>query len=256
MRSYELSLFDKIYRFRGLKALLGAADFDKAGDRNCGLAAKDDVEREAARTILSRLTLQHLYDRPLTDNEGCVDSVMQINYDIDRTTFAEIAPKTLGETKNMLLRAKAGGSETHRRGVDGRDGGGGSRSSWTCMSSSTRRRSSSVPERRGRSSALRGHCRRVCNPNHPTDDLDAMTALVYTGLSMGSGDALLGLNPAIDTVENITKALKHLDKLRRETGAPTQICVLSHVKTQLACLESGGAGRDHVPVSRGGRTGR
>ncbi|MBS0270462.1 MAG: ethanolamine ammonia-lyase, partial [Proteobacteria bacterium] len=76
-------------------------------------------------------------------------------------------------------------------------------------------------------------------PNHPTDDLDAMSALIYTGLSMGSGDALLGLNPAIDTVENISKTLKHLDKLRRETGAPTQICVLSHVKTQLACLESG-----------------
>ena len=104
---YELSLFDRTYSFRGLKALLGAADLDKAGDRNCGLAAKDDVEREAARTILSGLTLQHLYDRPLTDDEGRVDSVMRINYDIDRDAFAEIAQKTLGELKNMLLRAKA-----------------------------------------------------------------------------------------------------------------------------------------------------
>ena len=56
---------------------------------------------------------------------------------------------------------------------------------------------------------------------------------------MGSGDALIGLNPAIDTVDNITAALHHLDKLRRRTGAPTQICVLAHIKTQLACLERG-----------------
>src|SRR5260221_12693539 len=98
---YELSLFDRTYSFRGLQALVGAADCDKAGDRNAGIAAKDDVEREAARAILSDLTLQHLYDRPLTDDEGRVDSVMRINYDIDRATFAEIAPKTLGQIKNM-----------------------------------------------------------------------------------------------------------------------------------------------------------
>ncbi|MBS0268822.1 MAG: hypothetical protein JSS54_07570, partial [Proteobacteria bacterium] len=33
---YEITLFDRPYRFLGLKTLLGAADFDKAGDRNCG----------------------------------------------------------------------------------------------------------------------------------------------------------------------------------------------------------------------------
>src|SRR5204862_4574379 len=59
------------------------------------------------------------------------------------------------------------------------------------------------------------------------------------GLSMGAGDALFGLNPAIDTVDNISALFHHLDKLRRSTGAPTQICVLAHVKTQLACLERG-----------------
>ncbi|HEY5314556.1 MAG TPA: ethanolamine ammonia-lyase subunit EutB, partial [Pirellulales bacterium] len=37
----------------------------------------------------------------------------------------------------------------------------------------------------------------------------------------------------------ISALLEHLDKLRRQTGAPTQICVLSHIKTQLACLARG-----------------
>ncbi len=58
-------------------------------------------------------------------------------------------------------------------------------------------------------------------------------------MSLGAGDALFGMNPAIDTVENVSSLLHHLDKLRRETGAPTQICVLAHVKTQMACLERG-----------------
>jgi ethanolamine ammonia-lyase large subunit len=235
---YELSLFDKAYSFRGLKALLGAADVDKAGDRNSGLAAKDDVEREAARAILSGLTLQHLYDRPLTDDKGRVDSVMRINYDIDRDAFAEIASKTLGDVKNMLLRAKAADAKR----IGGALTGVMAAAITKLMDVHELVYAAKKLKRSGKARTLVGSPGTLSSrlqPNHPTDDLDAMTALVYTGLSMGSGDALLGLNPAIDTVENITKTLKHLDKLRRETGAPTQICVLSHVKTQLACLESG-----------------
>ncbi len=76
-------------------------------------------------------------------------------------------------------------------------------------------------------------------PNHPTDDPRGITLLVYWGLSLGAGDALIGVNPAIDTVESVSATLALLDRLRRQTGAPTQICVLSHVKTQLACLERG-----------------
>src|SRR5437868_6832511 len=78
-----------------------------------------------------------------------------------------------------------------------------------------------------------------CQPNHPVDDLRGLTLLVYSGFSLGGGDALIGVNPAIDTVENISAMLTHLDKVRRATGAPTQICVLAHVKTQLGCLERG-----------------
>jgi ethanolamine ammonia-lyase large subunit len=78
-----------------------------------------------------------------------------------------------------------------------------------------------------------------CQPNHPVDDLRGLALLIYAGLSLGGGDALIGVNPAIDTVENISAMLTHLDKVRTSTGAPTQICVLAHVKTQLACLSRG-----------------
>ena len=122
---YSLTLFGREIRFRGLKSLLGAADDSKAGDRQAGLAAPGEDVREAARTVLSDLTLEHLYDRPLTDDRGRVDSVMRVNYDVDLQVFESIARLTLGELKDRLL--SASGDEVcatwigpHRR--DGRRG--------------------------------------------------------------------------------------------------------------------------------------
>ena len=76
-------------------------------------------------------------------------------------------------------------------------------------------------------------------PNHPTDDPRGITLLCYWGLSMGCGDALIGLNPSIDTVEHVAAMLRLLDRIRRRTGVPTQTCVLAHIRTQLACLQRG-----------------
>ncbi|MDA1013726.1 MAG: ethanolamine ammonia-lyase subunit EutB [Planctomycetota bacterium] len=101
--TYTATLFDRQYSFDGLKALLGAADYSKAGERNAGLAASTETAREAARGILSRMTLQHLHDHPLTDENNAVDSVMRVNYDIDLGTFATVSAMTVGELKNHLL---------------------------------------------------------------------------------------------------------------------------------------------------------
>src|SRR5438874_1320815 len=104
-RVYTARLFDRKASFQGLKQLLGAADYSKAGDRQAGLAAATEDLREAARTALSELTLQHLYDHPLTDDQGQIDSVMRVNYDIDRDVFATIGSMTLGDLKDLLLRS-------------------------------------------------------------------------------------------------------------------------------------------------------
>src|SRR5262249_19369320 len=105
---YTLRAAGREFRFEGLKSLLAAADHSKAGDRNAGLAARSEVEREAARAILSSLTLQHLFDRPLTDDQGKVDDVMRVNYDIDHALFRGLAPLTVGELKDRLLAALPG----------------------------------------------------------------------------------------------------------------------------------------------------
>src|SRR5262245_45378331 len=114
-RKYSTQCFDRTVSFDGLKRLLGAADYSKAGDRNAGLAVGSETEREAARTILSDLTLEHLHDHPLTDDQGRVDSVMRVNYAIDRNTFASVAALTVGELKDHLLRSP--GPEVQRIGA-------------------------------------------------------------------------------------------------------------------------------------------
>lgn len=235
---YEVTLFERPFVFRGLKTLLGAADLSKAGDRLAGLSARDEVEREAARTILSGLTLQHLYDRPLTDSDGKADQIMRVNYDVDLKVFGEFAGLTLGEAKDYLLRRKPAEAMRLGRALTGVMAAAIAKLMDVhelVLAAKKLKRSATARTTIG----LPGTLSSRLQPNHPTDDLSTVTLLVYTGLSLGSGDALLGLNPAVDTVDNISAILRHLDKLRRETGAPTQICVLSHVKTQLACLEQG-----------------
>jgi ethanolamine ammonia-lyase large subunit len=237
-QTYRRRCFDHDFAFQGLKRLLGAADCSKAGDRHAALAAGSEIEREVARTILSEVTLQHLFDHPLTDNDGKIDSVMRVNYDIDRQTFATIAGWTLGELKDHILRATGDEIQPIGRALTG------------VMAAAVAKlcdvhelifvaKKLSKPSKARTLLGAPGTLSSRLQPNHPTDDLRGITFLTYWGLSLGAGDALIGVNPAIDTVDNISAILHQLDKLRRRTGAPTQICVLAHVKTQLACLEGG-----------------
>ncbi|WP_437975684.1 ethanolamine ammonia-lyase subunit EutB [Sorangium sp. So ce295] len=224
--------------FRGLKRLLGAADCSKAGDRQAGLAASDDAAREAARELLGELTLEHLHDHPLTDARGEIDAVMRVNYDIDRDAFAGIASLRLGELKDHLLRAP--GPEVARVG----------RALTGVMAAALAKlcdvhelvylaRKISRPTRARTLLGAPGTLASRLQPNHPTDDLRGITLLLYWGLSIGAGDALLGVNPASGTVETTAAILRHLDRIRRATGVPTQICCLSHLKVQLAALDQG-----------------
>jgi ethanolamine ammonia-lyase large subunit len=235
---YADHCFGRDFSFVGLKALLGAADFDKAGDRNAGLAARDEAEREVARALLSSLTLQHVYEHPLTDSAGNVDSVMRVNYDVDLDAFHAIASLTVGELKDRLLACAP--EDVHRigRSLTGVMAAALAKLLDTHELILLARKARRVTKART-TLGLPGTLSSRLQPNHPVDDLRGVAFLIYTGLSLGAGDALIGLNPAIDTVDNISALLLHLNRLRNNTGAPTQICVLSHVKTQLACLAAG-----------------
>ena len=241
LREYATDFMGKTYAFHGLKALLGAADFSKAGDRNANLAAPTEAVREAARTILASLTLQHLYDNPLLNDDGDggrVDAVMRVNYDIDRAAFQSVAALTLGKFKDLLLNASSEDAGRLGLGLTGIMAAAVAKLCDTHELIYIARKIRRPAQARTRI-GLPGTLSSRLQPNHPVDDPRGVAMLVYQGLSLGGGDALIGMNPAIDTVENISALLKHLDALRRRTGAPTQICVLAHVKTQMACLERG-----------------
>ncbi len=235
---YATRFLNREFRFEGLKRLLAAADVSKAGDRNANLAAPSETMREAARLLLGELTLQHLYDHPLTEDDGTIDSVMRVNYDIDRDAFAEVAGMSVGALKDHLLRASGAEIERLGRGLTGVMAAAVAKlcdvHELICIARKVRH-----PTKARTLLGAPGTLSSRIQPNHPTDDPRGIALLVYWSLALGGGDALIGLNPAIDTVENISSLLMHLDRLRRRTGAPTQVCVLAHVKTQLACLERG-----------------
>jgi ethanolamine ammonia-lyase large subunit len=235
---YKTTVLDREVRFKGLKHLLGAADISKAGDRIAGLAPENEMIRELARTILSSLTIQHIYERPLTDENNRVDTVMQAGYDIDHAVFESIAAMTLGELKNHLL--KSDGREIMKIGA----------ALTPVMAAALAKlmdiheliflpRSISKPTKARTRIGLPGVLSFRLQPNHPKDNLDAISLLTYTDLSLGMGDCLIGVNPSDGSVNNIIAILNHIDRLRRETGAPTQICVLGHVKAQMAALKRG-----------------
>ena len=76
-------------------------------------------------------------------------------------------------------------------------------------------------------------------PNHPTDDLKGIAASILDGLSYGSGDAVIGVNPATDNVAVVEGLLHLLDRIRERYQIPTQSCVLAHVTTQMEALRRG-----------------
>ena len=235
---YTLCVHGRTYRFQGLKRLLGAADYSKAGDRHAGLAADSELTREAARTILSGLPLSHLYEHPLTDSQGRIDAVMRVNYDIDLAAFSALAGLTVGELKEKLLAAPPAQVAQVGAALTG------------VMAAALVRlcdthellflaRKLCRPTRARTLLGAAGTLSSRLQPNHPTDDPRGLTLLFYAGLAVGAGDALLGVNPAVDTVDNVAAVLRLLDSLRRQAGVPTQICCLGHLKTQLQCLELG-----------------
>jgi ethanolamine ammonia-lyase large subunit len=86
---------------------------------------------------------------------------------------------------------------------------------------------------------LAGRLSARLQPNHPTDDMAGIAASMLDGLLLGSGDAVVGINPAGDSVETTTRLLRLIDAVRQRFHIPMQSCVLAHITTQLKALEHG-----------------
>jgi ethanolamine ammonia-lyase large subunit len=76
-------------------------------------------------------------------------------------------------------------------------------------------------------------------PNHPTDDVDGIRAEIYEGLSYGSGDSVIGINPVDDSLASTQRLLDMSYKVITDWKIPTQNCVLAHVTTQMEAMKKG-----------------
>ena len=229
----------RTFQFRTLKEVLAKANEEKSGDVLAGIAAESDLERVAAKLVLSRLLVRDLRENPAVPYED--DEVTRLNQDsIDPAVYGEIAGWSMAELREYILDGSTTEQDIRRlsRGLTSEVvagvcklmgnldlvyAAGKVRVTATCNTTIGRR----------------GTLATRLQPNHAADSVEGITASLFEGLSYGCGDALLGLNPVSDTVSRLTEVLKRFDEVKRRFEIPTQICVLGHITTQIEAVRAG-----------------
>lgn len=234
--SHVVTLGGERHRFADLRELLARANEPKAGDRLAGIAPASERERVAAKIALADVELRTFLDEPLVDD----DVTELILSELDRDRFAEIASLTVGELREVFLAPDFVGrwSDGFAAGLTPEMVAAAAR-----IMGSRDLITAAAPLR------VVTRCRNTMGgpgvlgvriqPNHPVDDPVGIVVSTIDGLSYGCGDAVIGVNPAGDSVENVMAIEQLLHETVRVTGAPTQTCVLAHFTTQLAALERG-----------------
>ena len=225
--------------FADLKTLLARASPDRSGDRLAGLAAQTAEERVAARMALADLPLGEFLKVELVPYED--DEVTRLIGDThDAEAFAAVKAMTVGEFRDFLLCHETTG-ETLAALAPGL-----TPEMAAAVSKLMRNqdliavaRKVCVVTRFNNTIGLPGRLSVRLQPNHPTDDAKGIAASIVDGLLYGSGDAVIGINPASDNVATVTNLLAMIDEMRRRWEIPTQSCVLAHVTTTLKAMAQG-----------------
>ena len=226
------------YGFRDLKDLLAKATPARSGDELAGIAARSSVERVAAQMALADLPLTAFLSEAIVPYES--DEVTRLIFDMhDAAAFAPIVSLTVGGFRDWLL------SEAPAESLTGL--ASGLTPEMVAAVSKLMRVQDLVAVARRISVVtcfrttvgLAGRLSTRLQPNHPTDDPVGIAAAIIDGLMLGSGDAVIGINPAGDSVSSTTNLLRLIDTIRVRYAIPTQSCVLAHLTTQMAAMEQG-----------------
>ncbi|MEJ2061330.1 MAG: ethanolamine ammonia-lyase subunit EutB, partial [Gammaproteobacteria bacterium] len=214
------------YRFGDLKTLLAKASPARSGDMLAGLAAGSAVERIAAQEALSEVPLKAFLNEALIPYED--DEVTRLIVDgHDEAAFAPVSHMTVGEFRNWLLsyevdapvlRALAPGLTPEMAAAVSKIMG---LQDLILVASKCE-----VISRFRNTIGLTGRMSTRLQPNHPTDDVRGVAASTLDGLLNGSGDAVIGINPASDHLPTLTQLLQLIDEIRETYSIPTQSCVL------------------------------
>ena len=235
----KATLLGKTYAFVSVKEVLAKANEPKSGDTLAGIAAADAKERIAAKAVLSQLTVADITEHPAVPYETD-DVTRTILDDLDKEVYAHWKNTTIADLREWVL-------YNARTGADLLEAGRGLSSE--VIAALAKLMGNLDLMYTARKLQITAHCNTTIGtpgtfacrlqPNHPTDDVAGVTASLLEGLSYGIGDAVIGLNPAIDTVESTTAILNLFNDIKNRLEIPTQICVLSHITTQMQALQNG-----------------
>jgi ethanolamine ammonia-lyase large subunit len=239
MIPYQCLVGRRRYEFSDLRALMANASPLRSGDQLAGLAAQSDEERVAAKMCLADIPLQTFLEYPLVPYED--DEVTRLIVDShDRVAFSRLRDLTVGTFRDWLL---AYDTDTQTLAEVAR---GITPEMAAAVSKLMRNqdlilvsRKCQVVTRFRNTLGLPGRLAIRLQPNHPTDDPQGIGAAIVDGLLMGAGDAVIGINPATDSVDRVVDLVRMLDEVRTRFDIPTQSCVLAHVTSTLQAIERG-----------------
>ncbi len=239
--SYKHTIRNHTYVFKDLKTLLAKASPFRSGDVLAELAALTYEERVAAQMALADVPLKTFLQEPLVPYEK--DEVTRLIIDTHNAdAFAPVSHFTVGECRDWLLSEQADGATLRTLSAAFIP------EMIAAVSKLMRNQDlilvgqkMEVVTRFRNTVGLQGRLSTRLQPNHPTDDLKGIAASMIDGLLYGSGDAVIGINPATDSPDKVTLLLTMIDDLREQFSIPTQSCVLCHITTTMKII-------GHAPV--------
>ncbi len=242
MTIYTQQISGTTYQFDSLVELMAKATPLRSGDELAGCSAQSDAERAAAQWALSEVSLGVFLQDLLVPYES--DEVTRLIIDShDRVAFGAVSHLTVGGLRDWLLDTAASTSAAATlRAV-----ASGLTPEMVAAVSKIMRNQDLIAVARAvevtagfrTTIGLPGTLATRLQPNHPTDDPRGIAAATLDGLLLGSGDAVIGINPATDSPHATSDLLHLLDDIRQRFEIPTQSCVLSHVTTTMELIEKG-----------------
>src|SRR5580700_1316821 len=236
---YRHSIRGTVYHFPSLRDVLAKASPLRSGDQLAGIAAATQEERVAARFALADLALTDFLREAVVPYES--DDVTRLILDThNREAFAPISSLTVGEFRDWLLSGAATTKSLAAlaTGVTPEMAAAVSKLMQAQDLISVAQKIRVITKFRT-TVGLSGRLSTRLQPNHPADDPAGIAASIVDGLLLGSGDAVIGINPASDNPATVTTLLRLIDFVREKYSIPTQNCVLAHLTTQMAAMKQG-----------------
>lgn len=232
-------LFGKTYQFRDIKEVLAKANEPRSGDVLAGVAAETAQERVAAKHVLSELTVADLRNNPVVPYEE--DAVTRAIQDgINESAYDKIKNWTVSELREYIFcdGTRLEEMEFVRKGLASEVVAGVAK---ICSNADLIYGAKRMPviKKANTTVGLPGTFSCRLQPNDYRDDTKSVLAQIYEGLSYGAGDAVIGINPVTDNVENVKRLLHQIYEVIDKYHIPTQGCVLAHVTTQMEAIRQG-----------------